>query len=148
MLTMGIVLFNYAALLMAMILPWLAFGPFELSRWPTSAAAFVSLGLVVAVVWNQFRARARQPTAEMTKHLDNQRSVIFVFVIGGLVGAFHLIWYYEQFRWRVDMNTIVQMLSWILWLLAAMMVVTGMARALRSYRPVRTSAPEPADAPK
>lgn len=133
---MAIIIVNYVALLHSMALPLVAFYLAEPGSWMTSIAALLSLAmlLLVLVLFRWAGAQARDPDFET--HKTNQKRILLLFAIAGLLGSLDLLLFYEQFRLRIDIDTPLRIALGGIWLVALSLIVTGLSTTLhRLWRP-------------
>jgi hypothetical protein len=134
---------NYIGLLVAVALPVLGFYIFVLPGFLTSLAAFISLGIPVLVAASLSYAIREPEDRSVTMHVRNQKWILLIFVLGGLLSSLHFFLFFEQFRLRLDISTPLHIATSILWLAVVLMIIAGIASAIHSRL-----RPRPAPAPR
>src|SRR5262245_46701664 len=126
---MGTVIANYVGLLLAFLLPVVGFQLMDLPRTGQSLVAIGAIGATLVVVARLARKGPTSP--DVARHVGNQTRILWLFVLGGLLGCAQVFLFYEQFRLRFDLGVPLQFVSALLWVYAAWLIVSGLADALR-----------------
>jgi predicted membrane protein len=121
---MVLILGNYIGLFIAVILPTLALRVFDLSDSATNVliALSVVLTVVVALLVRLISAPAN---SEVVRHLNIQKDLLLIFVVGGLLGALGIFALYGPSKSALDV------VASILWLVSVAMIVWGIYRSCR-----------------
>lgn len=71
-------------------------------------------------------------------HASNQKGILLIFALAGLLGALELFLFYEQFRLRIDIDTPLRIAVILLWFLSVVLIARGLGSATHALLTART----------
>ncbi len=131
---MSVVFFNYLALLVSITLPVISIGVLRLSDSLTIVLLIASLSFLMLTTFLLSKAKLYSEKDFRSSHLRNQKAILIVFVVGGIVSSLRLFLKFEQFRLRVDLDTPLLLLASLLWILTVSMLAIGILTFIAQLR--------------
>jgi hypothetical protein len=126
------VLKNYLLLIAALMLPMMAF--YLMPAWALSICSIISIGLIWLVARGS-RLHAGEARNGNRKHLQVQRWVILIILLGGILGSLQVFLAGEQLRARFSFAASLWFLTWVLWIGCASMAIGGCISLLYRKQP-------------
>jgi hypothetical protein len=129
MFVMSVFLLNYLCLVLAMLLPNVGFYALPLQHVTISLSAWLAVGLSLAVAL-RLVGMAPERIGYLRKHARIQTWVLLMIIMGGIMDSFRVLLHFDQFRQRLDIGSVLQVLMVGVWLFAAWLVLRGLVALL------------------
>jgi len=127
---MAFILRNYVLLAIAMaVRPSLAVSPDWLQSHGRPLAFFSLAAILLVAVLLIFVDPAALP-AQCRRHIQRQKSILFLIAAGGVIASFMTLLEYEQFRFRFNFEVALQVACFVTWLASLAQIGIGLVRSV------------------
>ena len=143
---MALVVGSYLGLLCSIALPLFGFYVLDLPGMWTGIVATISAGLVLGIVLLPKGVTSASADAEVARHFRNQRTVLLIFAVGGILGSLRFFISYRQSIFSIPLLVATS----VLWLVSVILIFRGLrqsclALAFRRRVVVKQSSPSAAN---
>jgi hypothetical protein len=132
---MKLIYANYAFLAAAIVLAVMSNANPQAVTWLEPWLSLMSLGLLIAVAWRLRGKDKRALGGRAHRHAQAQKRVLLLFLASGVLSSFQWILLFRQNDSGIDVNLVLQIVNWALFIAAAGQVAVGAVLAIRADWP-------------